>query len=104
MESDNVQSLNGKVHKVLRIGKKNPFFVLACNKNFNLGIDGFIAGWRRTTQESTCLHCSWTKRPDDTEAELTRLGNDMRAVKTSQLRSFLRLSRECEYRRVTRYR
>lgn len=48
---------SGKVHKVTTVkDHAGTHYVLACNKGFDLGIDGWTT-WTKTTEPVTCKHC-----------------------------------------------
>ena len=101
MKITNALSSTGKVHRVSKVGTR---YTLACNKNFNLGIDGWFLGWMKTDTPITCCHCRYAKDPVDTKQALTNLGDLTRKTNTDLLVKFLDLSKTCKYRKATCYR
>jgi hypothetical protein len=57
---EHAKSSTGVVHEVIQVSKPglHTYFTIACDtKNFNLGVDGWWNGWKKTNAAVTCKHC-----------------------------------------------
>ena len=66
MIREHAKSQTGMVHEVIQVSKKHfgTYFTIRCNSdNFNLGVDGWYNGWKKTNDAVTCKHCLGNRKP-----------------------------------------